>query len=100
MMRASPFLIGRRDEVGAAFQLDELFAIGVMLENVAGSSGQLNSKLQVLHFGLIHSGAWLRGRHRFHQLEKSLVGLQLAERGLTLDLLCVSESVLDSPVEE
>ena len=94
------FLIGRGNEVGAALQLDELFAIRVVLEDVAGRSGQLNGEFQILHFGLIHSGTRLGGSYRFHQFEESLVGLQFAECGLTLELLCIPEPVLNRSVEK
>ena len=94
------FLIGSSDEVGAAFQLDELFAIGVVLEYVTGRSGQFNGEFQVLHFDLIHSRAWLRGRHRFHQFQESLVRLQFGERGLAFQLFRISEPALHSFVQK
>ena len=93
------FLVGSSDEVGAAFQLDELFAIGVVLEYVTGRSGQFNGEFQVLHFGLIHPGAWLRG-HRFHQLQESLVRLQFGERRLAFELFRISEPVLNGFVQK
>src|SRR5262245_6349631 len=50
-------LVCGRHEVGATFQLNELLAIRVVLENGTGFASQTNRKIEIFHLRLFHSCA-------------------------------------------